>query len=218
MGENYSSFHEILNTIGEKLYIFGYGSLIWKPNFPYSQRMIGYIKGYKRRFYQSSITHRGTPKNPGRIVTLLLSKNKDDRVWGAAFEVVGKENIRKTIDLLVVRETVQANYRFEKMPFYTKLDVDKKADPFPNIVEVFVCVAEPGNRDYAGKAPLEEQVMQIVRAIGDAGPNVEYLAKLVDFIHTEVPEEDQKFDQHTLDLWNFVHNYLKKPEDNNNLE
>lgn len=62
MGENDGIFHEILNTIGEKLYIFGYGSLIWKPNFPYSRRMIGYIKGYKRRFYQSSITHRGTPK------------------------------------------------------------------------------------------------------------------------------------------------------------
>lgn len=61
--------------------------------------------------------------------------------------------------------------------------------------------------------------MQIVRAIGDAGPNVEYLAKLVDFIHTEVPEEDQKFDQYTLDLWNLVHNHLKKPEeDNNNLK
>jgi len=44
----------------EHLFIFGYASLIWKPEFEYDKKVAGYIKGYKRRFYQGSITHRGT--------------------------------------------------------------------------------------------------------------------------------------------------------------
>lgn len=54
------------------LWIFGYGSLVWKPDFKYKRSKVGYIQGYKRRFWHGDNFHRGNDEMV-RCLMLLLS-------------------------------------------------------------------------------------------------------------------------------------------------
>ncbi|KPP64231.1 cation transport regulator-like protein 1-like [Scleropages formosus] len=64
------------DIVNEKsLWIFGYGSLVWKPDFKFKRSKIGYIQGYKRRFWHGDNFYRGDDLMPGRVVTLVEDGN-----------------------------------------------------------------------------------------------------------------------------------------------
>jgi cation transport regulator ChaC len=69
----------------EALWIFGYGSLVWRPSFPFAERRGAWIDGFARRFWQGSTDHRGVPGAPGRVVT--LEPDARARCFGVAYRV-----------------------------------------------------------------------------------------------------------------------------------
>lgn len=90
---------------GAPLWVFGYGSIVWKVGFAYEERRVCYARGWRRRFYQGSTDHRGTATFPGRTVTLERVEEGEDEppCWGAAYRVA-PEDAEAVLALLEVRE------------------------------------------------------------------------------------------------------------------
>lgn len=108
----------------DDFWLFGYGSLIWKPPPHYDQRIPGYIEGYVRRFWQASEDHRGTPEAPGRVVTLISKQHWDtlsdahqatERVWGAAYHIPSSKvaEVREYLDIREIN-----GYSIQFTPFH----------------------------------------------------------------------------------------------------
>ncbi|MGE0325693.1 MAG: gamma-glutamylcyclotransferase [Polyangiaceae bacterium] len=149
------------------VWVFGYGSLVWRPAFEHIERTPGYVRGYSRRFWQGSTDHRGVPGAPGRVVTLLPGP-PDEAVWGMAYRLHA-ESTEEILGALDVRE--QGGY--ERL----ELDVQVPGDPRGS-VRALTYVATPENSNYLGPAPLEQIAAQIIKSHGPSGANIDYVLEL----------------------------------------
>jgi len=55
----------------DDLWIFGYGSLIWRPEFDFAERRPARVHGWHRALKMWSRINRGTPEKPGLVFGLL---------------------------------------------------------------------------------------------------------------------------------------------------
>ncbi|CAK9815260.1 Putative glutathione-specific gamma-glutamylcyclotransferase 2 [Anthophora quadrimaculata] len=187
------------------MWVFGYGSLIWKADFPYEKILVGHIKGYNRRFYQKSTDHRGIPSKPGRVVTLLSSNNPNDEVWGVAYKI-SPQNIDKVVKHLDYRE--KGGYERKSVLFYPVYSVknieslssmnntsqrdfeDGKSlttasENTPFYITIYI--GGEDNPNYAGVEDICTIAKHIVVCHGPSGANTEYLYKLASAMRIIAP-------------------------------
>ena len=156
-----------------KVWIFGYGSLIWHPGFTFERSQVGYIRGWARRFYQGSPDHRGLPGSPGRVVTLVA--NAQSLCWGVAYQVAG-ESLESIFSYLDERE--QGGFRRHQVDFYPKTTPTDA--PASTVTKAAVYIAPDDNPHYLGPASVPEMARQIFHSKGPSGLNRAYLLRLAE--------------------------------------
>ena len=142
-------------------WVFGYGSLIWKQDFPFLESRPARITGWARRFWQGSHDHRGLEHAPGRVVTLIEAPG--EVCEGRAF---------------LIEPEVFEHLDHREKNGYERIAVEIAFDS--ESVAGVVYRAHENNPAFLGPAPMEEMAAQIHRSVGPSGSNRDYLLELAD--------------------------------------
>jgi len=147
-------------------WVFGYGSLVWRPAFPHVERRRANLRGWARRFWQGSPDHRGVREAPGRVLTLV--PRPEALCWGLAYRVEDAA-WDEVLALLDARESGG----FERRSLPIGFDANGST-PVPALTYV----AGEGNPNFLGDAPLPDIAAQIRGARGRSGSNLEYALQM----------------------------------------
>ncbi|HET9621341.1 MAG TPA: gamma-glutamylcyclotransferase [Kofleriaceae bacterium] len=152
------------------VWVFGYGSLIWRPGMAFVARRAGQLAGWARRFWQSSTDHRGTVEAPGRVLTLVESAAS---VWGMAYAVER-----------AAWPEIEAALELREQQGYARLSVDiglaagAVAGPVVERVAGLLYIATGDNPYFVGPEPLAATAEIVRRSVGPSGPNLDYVLAL----------------------------------------
>ncbi|MDE0007399.1 MAG: gamma-glutamylcyclotransferase [Gammaproteobacteria bacterium] len=146
------------------VWLFGYGSLIWRVDFPYRVRLRAAVRDFSRRFWQGSHDHRGTLTAPGRVVT--LTPEPGALCVGMAYRIDAA-----TFAPLDHRE--KNGYVRVRLPIEVEAN-----DGVTAVVDGVTYIAEASNEAFLGPANLEHMARHILASSGPSGSNVEYVLEL----------------------------------------
>jgi cation transport protein ChaC len=156
--------------------VFGYGSLMWRPGFPYAERAAATLHGRRRAFCIYSVHHRGTYEQPG----LVLGLAPGGAVRGMAYRIA-EPDWAATYAYLMEREQPTETYIEARR--HVRLADGRR-------VEAVVFLSDVRHAQWAGTLSLERQAELIARSTGLSGPNVDYLKDLVEHLR-EMGVRDQ---------------------------
>lgn len=143
-------------------WVFGYGSLMWRPGFPYLEARRAHLTGFRRCFSVYSIHHRGTRARPG----LVLGLDRGGACTGMAFRLA-PEHVAEVGAYLRAREQVEGVYRNVHVPVEL---VEERRE-----VMALAFIVERSHVNYAGALPVAAQARIIASAEGISGVNTDYL-------------------------------------------
>ena len=168
----------------QPVWLFGYGSLIYKADFPFLERRPATIRDWTRRFWQGSHDHRGTPEAPGRVVT--LTPDADAICHGMAYRISPR-----VFEPLDIRE--KNGYLRFRTPL-TFADGDQ--------ADGLVYIATEDNAAFLGQSDELLIARHIATSHGPSGSNRDYLLQLAEALRALDADDEHVFtiEQHLLSL------------------
>jgi glutathione-specific gamma-glutamylcyclotransferase len=151
----------------EDLWVFAYGSLMWRPDFPFVERLEARLVGAHRALCVYSFVHRGTPERPG----LVLGLDRGGTCRGIAYRVTAAARA-DTVAYLRAREQVTSVYRECLRPVRLKREDDAR-------VQALCYMVDRGHVQYAGRLSLEQQLHHVRQGHGQSGANRDYVIATV---------------------------------------
>ncbi|HYC05245.1 MAG TPA: gamma-glutamylcyclotransferase [Azospirillaceae bacterium] len=152
---------------GEDVWVFGYGSLMWRPGFDFAEQHIAELKGYHRSFCVYSFRHRGTRRKPGAVLGL----DRGGSCKGMAYRVP-PDRAGPVLEYLWEREMMNRVYRPRLLPVRWPGGQARAV--------AFVVLRD--HEQYCGRLPLPELAALIRQGEGESGRNTDYLASTVEHL------------------------------------
>ena len=151
----------------EDLWVFAYGSLMWRPDFPFLERVEARLVGAHRALCVYSFVHRGTPERPG----LVLGLDHGGACRGIAYRVSAAKRA-ETVAYLRAREQVTSVYREAMRAIRLEQEPQRQ-------VRALCYMIDRGHVQYAGRLSLEQQLHHVRQGRGHSGANRDYVLATV---------------------------------------
>jgi glutathione-specific gamma-glutamylcyclotransferase len=151
----------------EDLWVFGYGSLMWRPGFEFVERVPARLIGLHRALCVYSFVHRGTPERPG----LILGLDRGGMCRGIAFRVLVRLR-QHTPDYSRAREQVTTVY----VETVRRIELEEKEK---RQVRALCFIADRSHIQYAGRLTIAECVHHVRQGHGSSGHNRDYVLETV---------------------------------------
>jgi glutathione-specific gamma-glutamylcyclotransferase len=157
----------------DDLWVFGYGSLMWRPGFEFVEQVPARLIGEHRALCVFSFDHRGTPEKPG----LVLGLDRGGACRGIAFRVATKQR-KATVDYLRSREQTTNVYREVTRSVWLENEARQR-------VSALAYVVDRGHIQYAGRLSLADQLRYVRQGHGRSGNNRDYVLSTVKSIQAQ---------------------------------
>lgn len=145
-------------------WVFGYGSLMWRPDFPHVETRPALLRGYHRALCVYSVRYRGTYDCPGLVVGL----DRGGSCVGRAFRVAAAD-IDEVVTALQEREMLHRVYE----PAWLPVSIG------PRQVLAYTFVARRDHSQYTGKLSPARAADYVLQGSGERGPCLDYLRETV---------------------------------------
>jgi len=155
------------------LWVFGYGSLMWRPGFEFIEQFPARLIGEHRALCVYSFDHRGTPEKPG----LVLGLDRGGACRGIAFRVAARQR-GDTVDYLRSREQTTHVYREVMRSVWLEDEARQR-------VSALTYVVDRGHVQYAGRLSLADQIRHVQEGHGRSGNNRDYVLSTVTSIEAQ---------------------------------